>query len=122
MSALTRSEKLNICARLFFEDNKDQYPDFRSAQVEFMSIGPSDSFIDFAIKGALKAELGEAIFINPTSGHIIAHRISDGWTYPKTEMSEEEGAEIMESTLNLASENLDWNVYQIFESIGWKTA
>lgn len=91
MKNLTKAQKLTICARLFFQDNIEDYEDFRSAKIEFMANPPSDDFIDTLLKMNFKRKRGHKIFINRESGHIATVSVFDGFFKPRTKMTIEEG-------------------------------
>lgn len=117
-------DKIKICARLFFQEGND-YEDYREAYAEFCANKPSDKFLDFAIEPILKHKDSEhKLFMHKESGHVATLRIKDGFFSPITEMTEDEGLETSEATLNEIDkipETISDNKAQIMalENSGW---
>jgi len=119
MSEITKEDKRRIAARLFFNDNKDQYEDYHEALSEFISgQNQSDDFIDFVVEPLLKGEPGHHLFTK--DGHVAKLRIEDDFFSPLTEMSEFDGESFETSFDAVADKNPNTSVSGILELLGWK--
>lgn len=79
---ITEEDKKRIVARAFYNDNEDQYEDFREALTEFMNgQNTSQKFIDFAVEPFIKPIEGHIRLVND-EGHVIAFREKDGYMDP----------------------------------------
>lgn len=116
---ISKQDKLKIMARLFFQDNEDQYEDFRDAEVEFMAHPPTDTFIDFCLEPLLKKEEGTSIVMN-SQGHVASVRHSDGFFDPKTDMTVDEGEEMEGAFHEAADKYPDLDGMDLLLKMDWK--
>lgn len=116
---MEKADKLKILARLFFQDNEDQYEDYRAAEIEFMTQTPSDSFIEFTLGHTLKPKEGHELVYSPV-GHVAYVRDSDGFLEPVTEMSQEDGMELETEFEEAAGKYLDLDGMDLLLKTSWK--
>lgn len=117
---ITREDKNRIAARLFFQDNSDQYEDYHEALTEFMSgNNTSEVFVDFCVKPMVQPEEGCAVVTNEI-GHVATVRLSDGFFSPRTEMTQDEGEAIEEKFHEAADLHPDLDGLDLLLTTGWK--
>lgn len=117
---LSKEDKCKIAARLFYDDNRDQYEDFHEAFVEFASgLNVSEAFLETVVSLNVKPRSGHRIVLGP-NGALAAVREVDGFFEPISNMTHDEGA-IMEGSFNVACEEYtDLDEWGILNKIGWK--
>jgi hypothetical protein len=117
---LTKEDRARIVARAFYEDNRDQYEDYRHALTEFMNQqNTSEEFMKFAVEPFVKPKEGHSIWVNDV-GHVLAVRAEDGFVEPIFEMTDAEFEELQEHTENAVDANQDADEFEIMEMIGWR--
>lgn len=117
---MKKEDKLKILARLFFQDNQDDYEDFRAAEVEFMANQPTDMFIEFCLKPILSKKRDDNSLVMNSQGHVASVRHSDGYFEPLTEMTQDDGSE-MEDAFHEASEKYpDLDGLDLLVKTDWK--
>ena len=117
---ISQEDKLKIVARLFFQDNPDQYEDYHEALTEFMGQSkPSDAFINSCVEHVIKPQDGCAIVMSSV-GHVASVRIDDGFFEPRTDMSDEECEAVEDRFQETADENPDLDGLDLLVKMDWK--
>lgn len=117
---VSAEDKRRICARLFFQDNQDQYEDYHEAAAEFLSgNNASDKFVDFTVEAIVRPEPGHMIFVRD-DGHVASLRMEDGFFEPRTEMTEDEGEENMEKFGQAFEDDPELEPLGALKAIGWR--
>lgn len=113
-------DKKRIAARLFYQDNEDQYEDYHEALCEFSSgQNMSDAFIDTVIKFNLEPESGHK-FVMRDDGHVAKVRLSDWFFSPVTKFSEEEGDELVNKWEEVLEGKDEMDTFEILKLMGWR--
>lgn len=117
---LTDIDKANIAARCFYDDNRDEYEDFKEAQIDFMGKNkPSAAFIETVMKMNLEVKKGHKLFL--CHDGLLAHvRLSDGFFDPYSTFSEEDGQIVQEQFQKVADENPDVKDEDLLPLMPWK--
>ena len=116
---MTREQKNKIAARLFFQDNREDYDSYEQA-VKEASEHMSDSFVDTVVRGVTKPRKGYRILFRESDGHVVAVRTKDDFLQPITEMTTEDGAEIEKAFDALAEKNdACWSSLVLLQHCGW---
>lgn len=117
---ITVEDKRRICARAFYQDNKDQYEDYHEALAEFMSgQNVSDSFIDTVVEPFVSPEPGHFVVVNDL-GHVASVRDSDGFFSPRTEFTQDEGMSLEVEFTKAMDEFPDLDGIPLLEKTGWR--
>jgi len=117
---ITTEDKRKICARNFFNDNRDQYEDYHEAAAEFLSgQNVSDRFVDFAVEPYIKPQEGHYVLVG-NDGHVATVRAEDGFFSPRTEMTREEGEAIEAAFEAMNDKYPEALELELLEKMGWR--
>lgn len=117
---LNMEEKRKIAARVFFQDNQNDYEDYHEAATEFLNPGNmSDQFVEFVVEPLTKPLEGYLLFTRD-DGHVIRVRADDGFLEPVTEMTNDEGELLAEQLTKASEEKPDFDDIGLLKAIGWK--
>lgn len=117
---LSKEDRARICARLFYEDNREDYADYREALVEFITNKVTDSFMNTVIVQSVSYDKDYRFFVRD-DGHVVKVRISDKFCSPVTRMDRQTG-EKFEIEFDEKSDNLPEHLdeYDVLKEMGWR--
>lgn len=116
---MTLEAKIKVAARLFYQDNRDQYESYDQA-VKEMRAHCSEAFIDAVARGTAQPRPGHFVLYRESDGHVVAVRREDNYLTPVTQMTLDEGAKLEADYHKVRMANLDVrSVIVLLQKMDW---
>lgn len=117
---MDKDEKVKIAARLFFQNEDNDYESFEEAVSDMSKV--SEEFIEHVVSGVLQPDEGYRTVFNE-DGHVARVRTSDSFFEPVTEMTVEYGMKLQAEFEKAAEAHPEIkSAIVVLQASGWKLA